>query len=31
MLQRRGRDAYIITTSITKENGHEHVNTLGTV
>ena len=29
-LQRRGRGVYIITTSSTKEDDHEHVNTVGT-
>ena len=29
-LQRRGRGIYIITTSSTKEDDHEHVNTVGT-
>src|SRR5690348_3131147 len=30
-LQRQGRGVYIITTSLMKEDRHEHVNTLGTV
>jgi hypothetical protein len=30
-LQRQGRGVYIITTSLMKEDRHEHVSTLGTV